>query len=314
MRIGDRVRLLRGTEEGIIVNIKGDKIVEVEIEDGFIIPALKNEVVVIDKKEAEEFHIEETTVAPLQQKRPNDQIPHGLYIGLSQMNGNQYQAYFINQLSEVVLFAISQNSKKTLSGKAHGICKGFESVEIGELTTSIFNPSKKLNVQLIIYANQTQLKKNPLNIDLNLEKVKLTETVFLDSIDKEIFLIRIEEKQMAKIDVELLKEKLFESNDFPEINKESKTHLTEKTIDLHVDASSADLKSNEILEYQLNKFEEAYDNALLMNLKELKIIHGIGAGILRNEIHKRISAKKEVKFFEDSDKEKFGFGSTIIYF
>ena len=72
MRIGDRVRLLRGTEEGIIVNIKGDKIVEVEIEDGFIIPAMKNEVVVIDKKEAEEFQIEETNEPPFQQKRQND--------------------------------------------------------------------------------------------------------------------------------------------------------------------------------------------------------------------------------------------------
>lgn len=75
-----------------------------------------------------------------------------------------------------------------------------------------------------------------------------------------------------------------------------------------------DLKSNEILDYQLNEFEKAYDNALLTNSEILKIIHGIGAGILRNEIHKRLSMKKEVKFFEDADKERFGFGSTIIYF
>ena len=32
MRIGDRVRLLRGTEEGRIVKIKDNKIVEIEIE------------------------------------------------------------------------------------------------------------------------------------------------------------------------------------------------------------------------------------------------------------------------------------------
>jgi len=314
MRIGDRVRLLRGTEEGIIVSIKGDKIVEVEIEDGFIIPTMKNEIVVIDKKEAEEFTKEETMGTPLPQKRQQDHISKGLYIGLSQMQGNQYQAYFVNQLSEDVLFVISQNDKKMISGKAHGICRGFESVEIGELTSSIFNPSKKMNVQVIVYETQTQLKKNPLNIDLNLEHVKLTETVFLDVIDKDIFLIKIEEKQMDKIDVELLKEKLFESNDLPKANKESKILVTEKTIDLHVDELTTDLKSNEIMEDQLKQFEKAYDNALLMNLKELKIIHGVGAGILRNEIHKRISTKKEVKFFEDSNKERFGFGSTIIYF
>ena len=46
----------------------------------------------------------------------------------------------------------------------------------------------------------------------------------------------------------------------------------------------------------------------------LKVIHGIGSGKLRSEIHKRLSQRKEVKYFEDGDKEKFGFGSTIIYF
>lgn len=314
MRIGDQVRLLRGTEEGIIVGIKGDKIVEVEIEDGFIIPAMKNEVVIIDKKEAEEFQEEETAATPQTQKRQHDHISKGLYIGLSQMQSNQYQAYFINQLSEDVLYAISQNNKKMISGKAHGICRGFESVEIGELTSSIFNPSKKLNIQVIIYEHQTQRKKSPLNIDLDLEHVILTDTVFLDAIEKDVFLIKIEEKQIDKIDVELLKEKLFESNDYPESDKENKVLLKEKTIDLHVDELTTDLKSNEILEYQLKQFEKAYDNALLSNLKELKIIHGVGSGVLRNEIHKRISSKKEVRFFEDSNKERFGFGSTIIYF
>jgi hypothetical protein len=57
MRIGDKVRLLRGTEEGIIVSIKGN-IVEVEIEDGFTIPAVKSEIVLIDSKEAESFDTE----------------------------------------------------------------------------------------------------------------------------------------------------------------------------------------------------------------------------------------------------------------
>ena len=80
--------------------------------------------------------------------------------------------------------------------------------------------------------------------------------------------------------------------------------------------SKADKDSigNDILGVPLDEFEKAYDNALVMNTEKLKIIHGRGAGILRNEIHKRLSKKMEVKFFEDADKERFGFGSTIIYF
>lgn len=314
MRIGDRVRLLRGTEEGIIVNIKGDKIVEIEIEDGFVIPTLKNEVVVISRKEAESFPESDEESEPEQQKRPDSQIPHGLYIGLEQKEENQYHAYFINQLSELVLYAISQNEKKIIAGKAYGICQSFESVKIGELTSSIFNSSKNLNVQVLIYEHQTRLKKGPMNIELDLDKDMLRDKVFLESIDKEVFLIKIEEQAMEKINPEELKEKLFERSDFSNSGKKNTPYTKELTIDLHIDELSVNLKDNEILEYQLNEFEKAFDNALLQNVEQLKVIHGIGAGTLRGKIHKSLSTKKEVRFFEDGDKEKFGFGSTIIYF
>ncbi len=60
MNIGDRVRLLRGREEGVIVGFgSNNNIVEVEIEDGFRIPALRSEVVVVAAEEAQRFRREE---------------------------------------------------------------------------------------------------------------------------------------------------------------------------------------------------------------------------------------------------------------
>lgn len=314
MRVGDRVRLLRGTEEGIIVNIKGDKIVEIEIEDGFVIPAIKSEVVVISRKEAEIFPDASPATNEGPPKRPDIRISKGLYIGLAQKEDNQYQAYFLNQLNELVLFTVSQNEKKLISGKAYGVCNSFESTEIGPLTSSIFNSSKKLRVQALIYEDQTRLKKNPISIELDLDQEMLTEKVFIEAIDQEVFLLKIEEKPMPKINPEELREKLFESSDTTHLNKKDKSYAKELTIDLHIDELSVNLKENDILEYQLNEFEKAYDHALLQNLEKLKVIHGVGAGILRGKIHKSLSAKKEVRYFEDGDKEKFGFGSTIIYF
>ena len=55
MNVGDRVRLLKGREEGIISKIVNDKLIEVEIEDGFNIPVLKKEVVLISQQEASAF-------------------------------------------------------------------------------------------------------------------------------------------------------------------------------------------------------------------------------------------------------------------
>ena len=54
MKIGDKIRLLHDKEEGIIRRIIDSSTVEVEIEDGFLIPVLKNEIVPIAPEEKEE--------------------------------------------------------------------------------------------------------------------------------------------------------------------------------------------------------------------------------------------------------------------
>ena len=54
MNIGDKVRMLYGKEEGVITAIKGD-IIEVAIEDGFSIPVMRREIVIISPEEAKIF-------------------------------------------------------------------------------------------------------------------------------------------------------------------------------------------------------------------------------------------------------------------
>lgn len=314
MKIGNRVRLLRGTEEGIVVALKGDKIVEVEIEDGFVIPALINEVVIIDKNEHEKFPSTGSESASHQSEKVYDQIPPGLYLGLKEVSGNQFQTFFINQLNDTILFSISQNEKNSTIGKAYGICNSFESKEIGVLTSSIFNSSKKLIVHLISHSEQSRRKESPQSIELDIDKGMLSSKKYIESIDNEIYLLKIEEKPQKKIDPKQLREKMFEGNYQSNISADPNLQSSEQTIDLHVDSLSSNMKSHEILTHQLNEFEKAYDNALLSNTEKLKIIHGIGAGILRSEIHKRLSSRTEINFYEDADKEKFGFGSTIVYF
>ncbi len=317
MKIGDRVRLLRGTEEGIIVNIKGDKIVEIEIEDGFIIPTMKNEVVVIDKSEDLNFNKEEKEEIPVQNKRPSGHISKGIFIGLFKINDNLFQTYLINNTGDDVLFSISQYDKKSISGKFIGICRRFETIEIGELTSSIFNESKKLLAQIIFHETQTKLKKIPLSTELRVDKNLINITTYIESIEKELAVIKIEESPGIEINPQELKEKLFESNAQPNQYKERRRQPNYQEIDLHIEMLSnfsQSFDSHEILSHQLSEFEKAYDNALLSNSEKLKVIHGVGSGVLRNEIHKRLSAKKEVNYFEDGDKERLGFGSTIIYF
>jgi dsDNA-specific endonuclease/ATPase MutS2 len=47
-------------------------------------------------------------------------------------------------------------------------------------------------------------------------------------------------------------------------------------------------------------------------MDEIIFIHGVGNGVLRNAIHKRLSGNKNVQYFEDAQKEKFGYGATKV--
>ena len=55
MNVGDRVRLLTGTEEGIITRLLDSELVEVAIDNDFTIPVLRREVVVVAQEEGKNF-------------------------------------------------------------------------------------------------------------------------------------------------------------------------------------------------------------------------------------------------------------------
>ena len=55
MNIGDKVRTKHGSEEGIVVKLLPDNIIEIEIEEGFTIPLVKSDVVVVHQAERNEF-------------------------------------------------------------------------------------------------------------------------------------------------------------------------------------------------------------------------------------------------------------------
>ncbi|MDQ2793408.1 MAG: Smr/MutS family protein, partial [Bacteroidota bacterium] len=87
--------------------------------------------------------------------------------------------------------------------------------------------------------------------------------------------------------------------------------------DLHLEALRPDDKDEElsntaILRIQLDAFEDALIRALATNMHEIVFIHGLGSGTLRKEIHRQLSRNKDIKFFEDAQKGKFGFGATLV--
>lgn len=310
MRIGDKVRLLKGTEEGFIVSIKGN-IVEIEIEDGFTIPAVKNEVVVIDIREKEAFHIPEEEKSQEKTSRL-ELISEGIYLGIE--DSEPVNCYIVNQTENRVLFSLNVIEKKNFRGFASGFCESFSAQNIGQTSILQSKDEIKFLFQGLVHAEKSKFINSPIETHITIKKSELTEKVFVNTLEKEITLIDVEKIPSLEIDPHKIKEQLIGGTKAE--NEKSQPHFKQKeqTIDLHINPDKINLPENEILGYQLELFERSFDQAILSNAKSLKVIHGIGSGKLRNAIHKRISKRKEVRYYEDGNKEKFGFGSTIIHF
>ncbi len=87
-------------------------------------------------------------------------------------------------------------------------------------------------------------------------------------------------------------------------------------IDLHADKLSQVPKNAnpaEILDIQLKAFEHFYEQALLHRLPQIIVIHGIGTGRLKDEIHELLRHKNEVKSFVNRLHPLYGYGSTEIW-
>jgi hypothetical protein len=93
--------------------------------------------------------------------------------------------------------------------------------------------------------------------------------------------------------------------------------VARSVVDLHIEKltdSWKHLSNFEILTLQLNNFEKYYDLAVAHRQATLIVIHGVGEGKLRDEIHDILKLKNEVKSFVNQFHPLYGYGSTEIYF
>ena len=102
-------------------------------------------------------------------------------------------------------------------------------------------------------------------------------------------------------------------------SQKAKDHIEppRSVVDLHIEKITDDwktLSNYEILKLQLKTFEKYYDLALAHLQPGLVVIHGVGEGKLRDEIHDILRLKKEVKSFVNEYDPRFGYGATEIFF
>lgn len=320
MNIGDRVRLLRGTEEGKVINFKGKNMVEIEIDEGFIIPAMMSEVVVISQEENEYFGNRANEPQRSRSAKPVDEPAQikGIFFVFLPINENDLSLNLMNFTEKDYLYNISERFGSNAKSLGNGKIAKSNSVFVSYFKLDNFDKWPEIFIQLI-----------PINSDLETslpyfeESFKVKPATFFKSkrtvprIDKEGYMFTI--GNSPKLSVDKLKENFFKgegTSDQAGKAPPGEPANRHPVIDLHIEHLNADYQEftkDKILEIQVKKFEYELDKAIAAGCDSIKFIHGIGNGTLRHLIHKRLSQTEHIKYFEDSDKGKFGYGATTVH-
>ena len=333
MKIGDKIRMLSGTEEGTITKILQYGQVEVEIEDGFRLPVMASEVVVISKQE-EKYFGRKSPILEVEEKKSfleptkkakKSTVGEGIYLAFTDFNDKLLNVYLVNNLSYSMLVTVSEQLENgTEKHLFSELIDKSTAPRIHRLSREEFNNWKPLIIRAIFFKKGEFEPKQSLFFTMGFNssffRIKRTAPV----LEIESYLFRVEGREIQPdlpteklqvIDAEQLRERIIENS-----SKVSpyKTEAPPSEIDLHIEVLSPDhyvVMTNEaIITMQLEHFEIYLDRALAANMDSIIFIHGIGVGKLRQEIHRRLSGHPHVKYYQDAYKDKFGYGATKAVF
>jgi Smr domain len=331
-QLGDRVLILHSNEEGEVVDIINDKMVLIDVEgvrfpvymDQIDFPYFKrfSEKKIIENKK-DKVYIDNIKK---EKATPRYKVSEGLWLSfLPVFDKNifdddvveSFKLYLINQTGEPYNFVyrinFSGSSDFELKNQIFSLTDfylhdvPFEQMNDApkfEFDFSLINPDKKRTERF-----ETSLKIKAKALFKKIEEMRMK--------NEPTFSFLLFEKYPDKID-EIVPEYTNTQGLLYDASKaQQNLEPARSVIDLHIEKLSNDWKrltNFEILSLQLSTFEKYYNLAIAHHQPNLIVIHGIGTGKLREEIHEILKSKKEVKSFVNQYHHNFGFGATEIFF
>lgn len=320
LTIGDRVRLLHGKEEGIIKKIGKDGIIEVEIEEGFTIPILRSELALVTTSEQQYFKPAAKPAATNSDTKPIPRAEKGIYLALLPIREATFSVYLINNTDWQLPFSLCMGSLQNNNGLMAGcLLPKTHQLATKELRMTQFDDWSVVNFQTLYHQNSYFTPKNSFSRQFRIRPNSFfNEKKPIPLVGGEGYIVQLDAVEPAvSLKPQELKESMLTANETVVLasQKDPKPYLDNQAIDLHIEKlnpQALGLSSGEIITIQLSAFERNLEQAIANSIKQITFIHGVGNGVLRQEIHRRLAKNTHVAWFRDAQKEKFGYGATLV--
>ncbi len=334
-QVGDTVLILHSNEEGVVVDLINDKMMLVEVR-GVSFPVYMDQVDFPYFKRFTEKKMfpakkEKKYVDDIRKEKPGKQekVADGVWLSfLPVMDTDEFGDIVVEELKIHLInrteSAYHFDYKLHYFGKPDFSLKGtvqpFEDFYLHDIPFADLNdsPSFEFDFSLLQPDKKKEphyeaiVKLKPKQLFAKIEELKqknlatFSQLLFEKYPDKSI---------EDKVEMGALASKgyrIYEAS-------KGRQHLepARTVVDLHIEKLADDyrnMSNYEIVSLQLKTFEKYYDLALAHRQPTLIVVHGVGEGVLRNEIHDILRLKREVKSFVNQYHPSFGYGATEIFF
>ncbi len=330
---GDKILILLTDEEGTVLEIVNEKMVLVEVK-GVKFPIYTDQIdfpyfkMFSQKTQAgkKKVHIDQVQK---EKARPKQKEGHGVSLSFIPVFDKdifdddiveKFKLYLINQNETAYHFTydlmIGGQSEFRLKNNIEPLSDFYlHDVKFEDLSDSprfefefaLKEPDKRKAPYF-----ETSLKLKAKQLFKKIEEIQLNNEPGFSYVLLEEYPDRVEEE---KVDLGKLGNAGFRIYDAHKIRQNLEP--ARSVVDLHIEKltdSWKHLSNFEILSMQLKAFEKYYELSVTHRQPVLTIIHGVGTGKLRDEIHDILRLKKEVKSFVNQYSHLYGYGATEIYF
>ncbi|RYY97064.1 MAG: hypothetical protein EOO11_11900 [Chitinophagaceae bacterium] len=333
--IGDKVVVKATNEEGEVIDIMNDKMVMVQVRgvkfpcyiDQLDFPYFKR----FTEKKLFEPKKEKTYIENVRKEKtpPKERVVDGAWLSfLPKFDVDEFgddvveslKIYLVNHTEDEFLFTYKQQFFGKTDFELSGVLHPFEDFYLHNMTFSDLSDSPLFSFEFSLKTPQKgkaeyyeyTLRLKPKQVFERIEKLKeeggatFTYKLF-DEYPAKVEEVPVDFGYRAGAGAPI-----YDASD-------ARRHLApaRTVVDLHIERLLDDHKgmtNTAILGIQLREFEKWYDLAIAHRLPKFTVIHGIGKGRLRDDIHDFLRKKKEVRSFVNQYTAEFGFGATEIYF
>jgi len=330
---GDRIIVLLTDEEGQVVEIMNEKMVMIEVK-GVKFPAYTDQIdfpyfkMFTEKRKAEKRKV---FIDQVQKEKATPKVKEGNGVKLSFLPVfdkdifdddvvEKFKVYLVNQNETAYTFKYNLMIGGASDFQLKNTIEPLSDFYLHDVKFEDLSDSPRFDLEFVLKDPdkkkvpyyETSLKLKAKQLFKKIEEIQLKNEPSFSYLLFDNYPDRVEEE---KVDLNRLGNAGFRVYDAAKIRQNMGPVRT--VVDLHIEKltdSWKHLTNFEILSLQLKAFEKYYELAVAHYQPSLTVIHGVGVGKLRDEIHDILKLKKEVKSFVNQYNHLYGYGATEIFF